>query len=137
MNAIVLGMALLVSSTEVSPTSERSRDTVVPPAFTFDLPDGAATSRNLPHRLLNEQSRPVWRRASLRAAQATTAKRFAKTDRIIAVVAAVCGGWLAGGVIGYALTSKPDDDVSGLRGVMIGAPVGAVIGAVAAYRLTK
>ena len=31
----------------------------------------------------------------------------------------------------------PDDDTSGLRGMMIGAPIGAVIGAVVGYRLTK
>src|SRR5438093_7354264 len=104
MNPIVLGMAILVFSSRVSPTLETLRDTVVPVAFTFDLPDNAATSRNSPHRLLNEQSRPVWRGASLQAAQATTAKRFTKTDRIIAVVAGAFGGWLAGGMIGYAAT---------------------------------
>ncbi len=136
MNAIVLGMAMLVFSTPKSPALQ-TRATLVPTAFTFDLPVSAAPSRNSPHRLLNEQSRPVWRRASLPAAQGTTARRFTKKARVIAVVAGVCGGWLAGGAIGYAATSKRDDDVSGLRGVMIGAPVGAVIGALVGYRLTK
>jgi hypothetical protein len=134
MNPIALGMAMLVFSSGVSPTLDTSRDTVVTVAFTFDLPDNTATSRTSPHRLLNEQSRPVWRPAS---SQAAPAKRFSKTDRIIAVVAGAFGGWLAGGMIGYAATSKPGDDVSGLRGVMIGAPVGAIMGAVVGHRLTK
>jgi hypothetical protein len=137
MSGIVLGVTMLVFSTGVSPAVETSRATVVPAAFTFHVPDDAATSRNLLHRLLNEPSRPVWRRGSLQPAQATTAKRFTKADRIIAVVAGTCVGWMAGGAIGYAATSKPDDDVSGLRGVVIGAPIGAVVGAVVGYRLTK
>jgi hypothetical protein len=42
-----------------------------------------------------------------------------------------------GGAIGYVATAKPDDDVSGFRGVVIGAPIGAAVGAVIGYRLTK
>ena len=138
MNGIVLGVAMLVSSTGVSPAVETSRTTSVPAAFTFDLPDDAATSRNLPHGLLNEQSPPMWRRR-LQPAQAATAKRFTRTDRIIAVVAGTCIGWVAGGTIGFRIAQKPRDDdaVSGLRGVMIGAPIGAVVGAVIGYRVTK
>ena len=100
----------------------------------------ARRADDAPHRLLNEQSRPVWRRTSWQAAQATAPKRFNKTDQIIAVVAGVCSGWVAGGAIGFYATSdrdNPDDDTSGLRGMMIGAPIGAVIGAVVGYRLTK
>lgn len=137
MNGIVLGVAMLVFSAGVSPAPETSRATVVHAAFTFDLPDGPAPSRNLPHRLLNEASRQVWRGASLAPAQTATAKRFTRTHRIIAVVAGACGGWMAGAAIGWVATSKPRDDVSGLRGVMIGAPIGAAVGAAIGYRLTK
>jgi hypothetical protein len=46
---------------------------------------------------------------------------------------------MAGGIIGYAITqeSRDDDGVSGLRGVVIGAPIGAAAGAFIGYRLTK
>jgi hypothetical protein len=47
---------------------------------------------------------------------------------------------MAGGQIGYAVAQKrdvDDDGVSGLRGVVIGAPIGAVVGAVPGYQLTK
>ena len=131
---------MVVSSTAVSPVLETPRDPVVRAAFTFDLPDGAATTRNPSARLLTEPSRPVWRHASWHSAQPTPAKRFNKTDRIIAVVAGVCVGWVAGGAIGFYATAdrdRYDDGTSGLRGLMIGAPVGAVIGAVLGYRLTR
>jgi len=47
--------------------------------------------------------------------------------------------WVVGGAIGYKLTqtSNPDDDTSGLKGVIIGAPIGAAVGACFGYRLTK
>jgi hypothetical protein len=47
MNGIVLGVAMLVSSTGVSPAVDTSRPTVAPAAFTFDLPDEVAMSRNM------------------------------------------------------------------------------------------
>jgi hypothetical protein len=139
MNGIVLGVAMLVHSTGVSPAPEMSRATVARAAVTFDLPDGAATLRSLSHRHLNAQPRAAWRVGSLLPAPATTAKRHTKTDRIIALAAGAFGGFMAGGMIGYAVTQKSSDDdgVSGLRGVVIGAPIGAVVGAVIGYRLMR
>ena len=135
---IVLGVAMLVSTTGVSPSLEASRAVVVPAALTVDLPDRTARLNNLPYRLLDEQSRPVWRRDPLRRAQATPANRCSRATRIIAVVAGGFGGWMAGGIIGgYATSKRNDDGASALRGVMIGAPVGAVVGVVTALRLTK
>jgi hypothetical protein len=137
MNEILLAVAMLVSSTGVSPAPETARATVVPAVFTFDLPDEATWSRNLSHRLPNEQFRPAWRRGSLQPSQPTPANRLTKTEKIIVVVSGGVVGWWVGGAIGYAATSKPRDDVSGLKGVVIGAPIGAVVGAVIGYRLTK
>jgi hypothetical protein len=123
----VLAVTMLVSSTAVSPTLQTSRATGAPVDFTFRLPQGADTSPNLPHR------------RSLKPAQTTTPKRYNMTDRIIATVAGACVGWIAGGTIGFRATStsNPDDDTSGLRGMMIGAPIGAVAGALIGNRLTK
>lgn len=70
-------------------------------------------------------------------AQATNAKRSTRTGKVIAVVAGAFGGWMAGGAVGYMAASKPHDDVSGLRGVVISAPIGAAVGAVIGYRLMK
>ena len=58
MDGILFGMAILVSSSAGLPAVEMPR--VAPSAFTFNLPDAAATS-------LREQSRPVWQRTSSRA----------------------------------------------------------------------
>jgi hypothetical protein len=139
MTGIVLGVALLVASTGESPAVETPRATFAPAVFTFDLGDGAAASRGEAGRLLDQDSRPLGRRASLQPAQVPTAKRFSATERIIAVAAGVAVGWVAGAAIGYKLTSKSNsaDDVSGLRGVVIGAPIGAAVGAFIGYRLTK
>lgn len=128
---------MLVTSAGVSPEPETSRATFPRAAFTLDLPDGPVPRRNPPHRLVTDTSLPVWQSASVQATQRPTAKRFNKTDRIIAVVAGAGAGFIAGAAIGWAATSKPRDDVSGLRGVVIGAPIGAVLGAAIGYRLTK
>ena len=105
---------------------------VAPSAFTFNLPDAAATS-------LREQSRPVWQRSSVAPVQGTTAKRLNPTLRAIVVGASAGIGFLAGGRVGYEVTPKrgPYDDTSGLKGIMIGAPIGAVLGAVLGWHLTK
>lgn len=141
MNGILLGMALLVSSPGVSPNLETPLATRVAATFTFDLSDRAVTSPNLSYRLLNEQSRQLWRRAPVQPTQAPTAKRCTTATRIVAVVAGAFSGWMAGGMIGgyaTAATAKRDDDgVTALKGVMIGAPIGAVVGGVIGYRLTK
>ena len=129
MDGILFGMAILVSSAG-SPAVEMPR--VAPSAFTFNLPDAAATS-------LREQSRPVWQRPSVARVQGTTAKRLNPTLRAIAVGAGAGIGFLAGGRVGYEVTPKrgPYDDTSGLKGIMIGAPIGAVLGAVLGWHLTK
>ena len=138
MNGIVLGVAMLVSSVGVSPNQEAPRTTIVPAAFTFDLPDITDTSHNRRHRFLNDQSRPLWRRGPLQQGQASSAKQCSNATRIIAVVAGAFGGWMAGGIVGgYATAKRDDDGASAMRGVMIGAPIGAVVGGVMAFRLTK
>jgi hypothetical protein len=139
MNGIVFGVALLVSSAGVSPAPapEPFRAGVAPAAIPFGVAVRAAASRTLPDRVLNERSGPRWRRGSLQAAQAPPAKRCSTVARILAVAASGFGGWVTGGVIGYVATARPDDDVSGLRGVVIGAPIGAAVGAIIGYRLTK
>ena len=139
MNGIVVGVALLVSSAGASPapTPGRLRASVVSAGFTFALPDGAAASRLLSHHLPGDRLRPRSWRGSPQAAPAAPARRCSRVARILAVAASGFGGWVAGGAIGYVATAKPDDDVSGLRGVVIGAPIGAAVGAVLGYRLTK
>jgi hypothetical protein len=137
MNGFALGLAMVIYSIGVSPSADTARATVVPTAFTFDLSEAAATSRNRLHPRASEPFRPAWRNGSFQPAQTRTAKRFSKTGTIFAVAVGALGGWMAGGAIGYAATSRPDDDVIGLRGVVIGAPIGSVVGAAIAYRLTK
>ena len=130
MDGILFGMAMLVSSIAGLPAVEMPR--VAPSAFTFNLPDAAATS-------VREQSRPVWQRAASTPVQDTTPRRLNTTLRAIAVGAAAGIGFLAGGRVGWAVTPKqgPYDDTSGLKGVMIGAPIGGVLGAVLGWHLTK
>jgi hypothetical protein len=124
MNGIILGVAILVSSSGLSRPTDAPRQTVAPASFTFHLPDDALTSRKLPVRFQAAQSR----------------KRYTKTDKVIAIAAGAVGGFLTGGYIGGAMTANwdnPDDDTSMLKGIMIGAPIGAVIGAFIGHKLTK
>jgi hypothetical protein len=133
MTGILLGAAMLVSAAGVTP--EPPRAAVVPPIFSFELPEGA--SRDLTGVLVTESFRPR-ERGLVRSAQAATTKR-SKVERVIAVAAGASIGWVVGGAIGYAVTPKrgPHDDTSGLKGVLIGAPIGGVVGALIGYRLTK
>jgi hypothetical protein len=137
MNGILLGVAMLVSTTGAAPTLEPPGPAAAPVNFTFELPERASRDL-LSRRFLKELSGPRRERGLVPSAQATSAKR-SKVDRIIAVAAGLSIGWVVGGGIGYAVTPKqgPDDDTSGLKGVLIGAPIGGVVGALIGYRLTK
>jgi hypothetical protein len=140
MSAIVLGIAMMISSGGAALAVQTSPVTIPPGVFSQQFAtDAAVLSRALPRGGLHERSRALWRDASSLSAQSTAPKRFSKTDRIIAVAAGVSLGWILGGVTGGRLTesSNPDDDTSALKGIMIGAPIGAVAGAIIAYRSTR
>ena len=139
MNGIVVGIAMVVSSTGVSPAPEISRPVVSPSAFTLTLPAPIVAADPPERRLFAESHRPLWRTASSPRVQPAAAKRFALTERIIALGAGLAVGWVAGGTAGYKLTdnpSSPDDDMSGFRGAIVGAPIGATVGAILGWRLT-
>ena len=138
MTGWVLGVAMMVSSTGISPALETTPPPLLPSAFTFEM-RRLAGPRAARRPLADEQFRPVWRRSTLPAGQSKPAKRFSPTDRVIAIAAGVAVGWVTGGAIGYMLTDNPDnpdDDTSGLRGIIIGAPIGAAAGAILGWRLT-
>ena len=133
MTGILLGLAMTISSTGVSPALETPRAAVAPAIFTsFDLPvDVAATPA------------PAWRGQPVKRAKAgsprhTSAKKFSITERIIAVAAGLTVGWVVGGGIGGKLTESdnPYDDTSAVKGIMLGAPIGGAAGALLAWRLT-
>ena len=122
---IALGVMLLVSSAGVSPDLESAR-----PRLTLELP---------PH-LVTEAARPVWRLESARGAQAPAANRPSTLARVIGTALGGLGGFYAGGAIGFYVAQDRDvydDGVSGLRGVVIGAPVGAALGALIGYKLVR
>ncbi|HJR58358.1 MAG TPA: hypothetical protein VJ813_03125 [Vicinamibacterales bacterium] len=135
MTGLVVGVAILVSSAGAPPAPELPRPAVASAIFSFELPE--RVSRDLPRGLLWESSGPPRERGLVRA-QAPSAKR-SKVDQIIAVAAGASIGWVVGGGIGFAVTPKrgPYDDTSGLKGMIIGAPIGGLAGALIGYRLTK
>lgn len=134
MNGIVVGVAMLVASAGTSAALEPPRPEVAPVIFRFELPE--SVSRDQPR--LRKPSGPRPGRGLVPAAQAPKAKR-SKVDQIIAVAAGASIGWIVGGGIGFAVTPTrgPYDDTSGLKGMIIGAPIGGVAGALIGYRLTK
>lgn len=136
MNALLLGVAMLVASTGASPALEPPRAAIRPVSFSFEVPESAL--RDVRGNFLRESFGPRRDRGRLPAAQAARSSR-SRVVQIIAVAAGATIGFVAGGRIGYAVTPKrgPHDDTSGLKGVMIGAPIGAVAGALIGYRLTK
>ncbi len=75
--------------------------------------------------------------AAAQPAAASSAARFTKTDRVVAAAAGGLLGFFVGARLGWIATSRPNDDVAGLRGVVVGAPVGALAGAVVGLGLTR
>ena len=138
-DGILLSVALLSSSSGAS-TPALPRPVTPPTTFSFELPSSAAASVEPARFARYEDARPIWRASTFSSSQASAPKRFTKTDRVIAVVAGVAGGWLAGGAIGYYSTANwdnPDDDTSGLKGMIIGAPIGGAVGGILGYWLTN
>jgi hypothetical protein len=140
MNEMVLGVMMLVASTTGSATVGASRTTIVPAAFTFELPGDATMSRNPGPGFRKERPPQLWRSDPSLPAQPTGPKRFNKVERILGVAAGAFGGFWGGGALGYYVTQCKqcdDDGTSGLKGMVIGAPIGAVVGAILGYRWTR
>ena len=138
MNPIVLGMVMLASSAGISP----ARDTTVAPAASAVARwDDASQALRLPRVLVDKPPLPAWRFDPPRNAQATAPAGGSSTAaKIIGAAVGAFGGFYAGGMIGYFTAMDPnvdDDGVSGLRGVVIGAPLGAVVGALIGLQLAK
>lgn len=128
MTGLLLGAALMVSATGVSPAPETSRAAVVPAAYNFAVPYNPS--------LLRE---PLDRRPRTPQRRQATPKRFSTTDRVIGVAAGTALGFLVGGIIGGHITAtdNPDDDTSPLKGIVIGAPIGGALGGLFGFWLTN
>ena len=135
MNALLLGMLVMLCATDASPALQCQRAAVASVTFNFDLPESA--SPNWPGGLREAlgSKRP---RELVMGLQATSTMR-PNVDRILALAVGASLGFVVGGRIGYALTPKrgPFDDSGGLKGVVIGGSIGAVVGALIAHRLTR
>ena len=127
MDALIAGF-LLVTTVVGSPA--------VPPGA--DRP-GAATATTL----REAAARPDIGEAAplvIRLHKQARVSRFSKVERAIAIGAGSVVGFYAGALVGWKATdnpSNPNDDTSGLRGVVIGAPVGAVVGGILGYVFTR
>ena len=120
MHGIALAMTLMLPPTAgaallAPPPVERPR--LVMPAITAELAAEAVPPRTATR----------------------VARRGSTLEKIFATAGGAAVGWLAGSAIGFVATKKSDhaDDVSGLRGVVIGAPIGAIIGGFVGYQLAK
>jgi hypothetical protein len=72
-----------------------------------------------------------------RAPKVSAAHVSAPTSEERKAQAALMGavaGLFGGAGIGYALTKGPDCDMCGPQGIVLGAPIGAVVGAIVAVR---
>jgi hypothetical protein len=125
MTGLLIGVALLASPAAPAPTPGPLHAAIAPGVFSVEFQNSAP--------------RDLRRQPSVVRSPAAARTRHSRMDRIIAVAAGVSIGWVVGGGIGYAVTPKrgPYDDTSGLKGMIIGAPIGAVAGALLGYRLTK
>ena len=63
--------------------------------------------------------------------------RGVRATRTTAVVIGTVLGLVAGGLVGAALDANCACDSPGFAGLVVGAPIGAAVGAVATFRLTR
>ena len=137
MDGIVLGVALSIASAGTpllrppAETGHPTRTALALPAI--PKPDTVADGWNDGVRTVHRTSVPGTR------TEKNPARRFSTTERIIAVAAGFTIGCVVGGGIGGRITQSPnpDDDTSALKGIFIGAPIGAATGAILGWRLTR
>jgi len=128
MNAVIAGLLFVTSTLGGSPGLQPVERQITP-ATTLTLREAAARPDIPDAAQLGVRGQPQGR-----------ASRFSRIERAIAIGAGTVIGFYAGAAVGWRATADPsnrDDDTSGLRGVMIGAPLGAVAGAVIATVLTR
>ena len=119
MDGMLLGIAMLVSSTVGSPAVQPVRAAIVPTTFTFEL-----------SAVRPEPPRPVSRRAAFQIAKAPRAKPAAKTERMIL-------GFLIGTIAGAALGQAVASGDGELAAVRITVPVGGLAGALIGYSMGR
>ena len=70
-------------------------------------------------------------------ASPTFRPRHVKSAKLRAAIAGAAIGFFGGAALGYAMTNRSGCDMCGLQGLVYGAPVGAVAGAIAGVHLKK
>jgi hypothetical protein len=142
MTELILGMVMLASTAGASQPPAAVGTTTISAGRLTTLTGTAdpQTRLKLPSALGIEEIRPDWRLEPPRLARAAAAPQSSKVARVLGVALGAVGGFMAGGMIGFYTTQDRDvydDGVSGLRGVVIGAPVGAGVGALLGFQLAK
>ena len=128
MDAVIA--VLLVTSTLAGPSVTPPVPDRLSPAMAITLREAAARANIVDAPQLQVRQPPKTR----------STPRFSKVERAIAIGAGAVIGFYGGAAVGWKATdnpSNPNDDTSGLRGVIVGAPVGAVVGAVLGAVLTR
>lgn len=129
MTGLALGLTAIVSTFGAPAVTQTPHAPVTPTVLTINIAEVPATAPDV-IRLPNSRPRAL----------AATARRPSKLERVVAIGTGATLGFFAGGIIGGKLTENrdnPDDDTSAIRGIVIGAPIGAVLGGLTAYWLTK
>jgi hypothetical protein len=139
MTGLVIGMAVLMSVGGAPQHSGGVTASTVSGSSVERLAEPSVGLR-LPSDLMDEQPQLLWRAERPRKAQTTSARQSSTVAKVIGLAVGGLGGFYAGGMIGFYVAqdrNANDDGVSGLRGVVIGAPVGAAVGALLGYQIAK
>jgi predicted lipid-binding transport protein (Tim44 family) len=139
MTGLVIGMAILLSAAGTPPDSE-SAGTTVDTRPSVERQCEPRARLTLSGDLPDDRSQPLWRAEKAPTARTTSARQSSTAAKVIGIALGGLAGFYAGGMIGFYLAQHKhvdDDGVSGLRGVVIGAPVGAAAGALIGYQIAK
>jgi len=91
-----------------------------------DSPPAHFTIARLPAFTMARPSRPTYR-----------PQRVSAVARVGVIALGAFGGSIAGGYVGAKLEPNCRCDDPGLKGLLIGAPIGAILGGIAAAYLTR
>jgi hypothetical protein len=132
MDALFLGLAIMAVGAGGNLPGIPREHSPAAPAVTQTFREAVVNPNDTPS--LNLAVRPEHALARQRFQPPTFRPQHLKSRKAQAALMGAVAGLFGGAGIGYALTNGPDCDMCGLQGIVLGAPIGAVVGAIVAVR---
>jgi hypothetical protein len=132
MDILFLGLAIMALGAGGNIPGIPHERSPAAPAATQTFREAVVNPKDTPSLKLTV--RPEHALARQRLQPPTFRPQHLKSPKAQAALTGAVVGLFGGSGIGYALTNGPECDMCGLQGIALGAPIGAVVGAIVAVR---